>query len=139
MTREALRKSPMMAHLLDALADSKDIGHYGRLTVAIVGSYFLDPDDLADILLHGRGINEGEARALSQQVAEHQYNPPTRAQVLEWQQHQDFPLCPTPDDPDACNVYRDLRFPEEVYANIEAYREQQVDASEVKTAARAAN
>lgn len=139
MTREALRQSPMMAHLLDALADSKDIGHYGRLTVAIVGSYFLDRDDLTDILLHGPGIDQAEAKALVQQVAEHHYNPPARAQVLEWQRHQDFPLCPTPDDPDACNVYRDLRFPEEVYADIEAYRDQQSDAGDIDTTAHGAN
>ena len=61
-----------------------------------------------------------------------------RAQILEWQQHQDFPLCPTPDDPDACNVYRDLRFPEAVYADIEAYREQRFGAGAVEGATRGA-
>ena len=123
-----LRQSPMMAHLLDAQAEGKDIGHYGRLTVAIVGRYFLDRNELVDLLLQGRGIDEGEAKALVQQVAEHRYNPPSREQILEWQQLQDFPLCPTPDDPDACNLYRDLRFPEAVYEDIEAYREQRFDA-----------
>jgi hypothetical protein len=133
-----LRQSPLMAHLLDAQADGKDIGHYGRLTVAIVGRYFLDLNELVGLLLQGRGIDEGEAKALVQQVAEHGYNPPSRAQILEWQQHQDFPLCPTPDDPDACNLYRDLRFPEAVYADIEAYREQRFDASTAEDATRGA-
>jgi hypothetical protein len=117
----------MMAFLLDAQAKGKDIGHYGRLIVAIVGHYFLDREQLVRLLLQGRGIDEGEAKALVQQVAEHDYNPPSREQILEWQQHQDFPLCPTPGDPDTCNLYRDLRFPESVYADIEAYREQQFD------------
>jgi hypothetical protein len=138
MTLTDLRQSPMMAHLLDALADGKDIGHYGRLTVAIVGRYFLDQNELVDLLLQGRGIDAGEAKALVQQVAEHGYNPPAREQILEWQQHQDFPLCPTPDDPDACNVYRDLRFPEAVYEDIEAYREQRFDAGTAEDTIRGA-
>jgi hypothetical protein len=33
-------------------------------------------------------------------------------------------LCPNPDDPDACNVYKDLEFPESVYQNITDYYEQ---------------
>jgi hypothetical protein len=138
MARDDLRQSSLMAHLLDALTDGKDIGHYGRLTVAIVGQYFLDRAELVDLLLQGRGIAEGEAKALVQQVAEHHYNPPSRAQILEWQQHQDFPLCPTSDDPDACNVYRDLRFPEAVYEDIEAYQEQRFDAGAAEGATRGA-
>ena len=31
-----LRDSPMMAHLMDALEAGTDIGHYGRLTFAMV-------------------------------------------------------------------------------------------------------
>ena len=136
MTLADLRQSPKMALLLDTQAQGKDIGHYGRLTVAIVGHYFLDRDELVDLLLQGREINEGEAKALVQQVAEHRYNPPSREQILEWQQYQDFPLCPTLDDPDACNLYRDLRFPDAVYEDIEAYREQRFDAGTAKDAAR---
>jgi hypothetical protein len=33
---EELRRSPMMAHLLDALEKGTDIGHYGRLTFVTV-------------------------------------------------------------------------------------------------------
>ena len=136
MTLADLRQSPMMAYLLDAQAQGKDIGRYGRLTVAIVGRYFLDSDDLVRLLRQGPGIDEGEAKALAQQVAKHGYNPPAREQILEWQQHQDFPLCPSPDDPAACNLYRDLRFPEAVYEDIEAYREQRFDAGSAEDAAR---
>ncbi len=138
MSLADLRQSSMMAHLLDTLADGKDIGHYGQLTIAIVGRYFLHQAEVMDLLLQGRGIDEEEARALVQQVAEHGYNPPSRAQILEWQQHQDFPLCPTPDDPDACNLYRDLRFPDAVYEDIEAYREQRFDAGAAEGASRGA-
>lgn len=84
--------------------------------------------------LEGRGIDEGEARALVQQVAEHRYNLPGPTQIMEWQQHQDFPLCPSPDDPDACNVYRDRRFAEAVYADIQAYREQRFEAGAAESA-----
>jgi hypothetical protein len=51
-----------------------------------------------------------------------------REQILEWQQHQNFPLCLTADDPDAGNLNRDLRFPEAVYEDVAAYREQRFDA-----------
>jgi hypothetical protein len=132
-----LRQSPMMAHLLDALAQGKDIGRYGRLTVAMVGRYFLDRDEAVRLLMQSRGTDEGEAKALVQQVDEHHYNPPSREQILEWHQLQDFPLCPTPDDPDACNLYRDLRFPDAVYEDIEAYREGRFEAGTPESAAHA--
>jgi hypothetical protein len=40
---------------------------------------------------------------------------------LEWQEQQDFQICPTPNDPNSCNVYRELRFPEEIYEQIEDF------------------
>jgi hypothetical protein len=124
MAVDDLRQSPMMAHLLDGLEAGKDIGHYGRLTVAMVGQWFVDRDALVRLLQQGRGIDAHEAQALVEQVRTHKYNPPSRAQILAWQALQDFPLCPTPNDPEACNLYHDLRFPETVYADIEAYRQQ---------------
>jgi hypothetical protein len=40
-------------------------------------------------------------------------------------QKQEFPICPDTNDPAACNVYRDLDFPQEIYENISAlYRGQ---------------
>jgi hypothetical protein len=33
MSVEDLRQSPMMRHMLDALNDGEDIGHYGRLVL----------------------------------------------------------------------------------------------------------
>ena len=41
-----LRDSPMMAHLLDALEAGTDVGHYGRLTFAMIARHFLDEDEL---------------------------------------------------------------------------------------------
>lgn len=119
-----LRKSDMMAHLLDALDAGKDIGHYGRLVFAMVARHFLSEKELIEHLQKDSDFSEEDARSLYQQVQGKDYNPPRRERVLEWQQHQDFPICPNPDDPDACNVYKDLQFPEEIYDQISEYHEQ---------------
>jgi len=124
MPVDDLRRSPMMSHLLDALEQGQDIGHYGRLTFAMVAHHFLDSDELLEWLAKDGDTDERKARALIQQVEERGYNPPRRERILEWQAQQDFPICPTPDDPDACNVYKELDMPEAVLQNIEEYREQ---------------
>src|SRR5947209_11200526 len=100
---ENLRESPMMAHLLDALEAGTDIGHYGRLTFVMVARHFLDEDKLVELLSHQPDHNEVEARALIRQVTAHDYNPPKRERILQWQSQQDFPICPTPDEPGTCN------------------------------------
>ncbi|MBV8884380.1 MAG: hypothetical protein JO235_10350 [Chroococcidiopsidaceae cyanobacterium CP_BM_RX_35] len=128
MTVEELQKNDMMAHLLDALNAGKDIGHYGRLVFAMVARHFLSEEELIGHLQQDRDFNEAQARALYQQVQGKDYNPPKRERVLEWQQHQEFPICPNPDDPDACNVYKDLQFPEHVYENISSYHEHKADS-----------
>jgi hypothetical protein len=130
MAVDDLRKSPMMGHLLDALEGGRDIGHYGRLTFAMVARHFLDKERLAELLQRGGGIDEGRAKALVQQVEERDYNPPRRERILEWQAKQAFPICPDAEDPTACNVYRELDLPEQVFAQIEEFREQQFDADE---------
>jgi hypothetical protein len=124
MSVEDLRQSPMMNHLLDALDDGEDIGHYGRLTFAMVAHHFLERDELVEWLSKDGDTDENEARALAQQVQERGYNPPRRERILEWQEQQDFPICPNPDDPDACNVYNELQFPDGVYQDIQEYREE---------------
>ena len=121
---DELRKSEMMAHLLDALEAGQDIGHYGRLVVAMVGHHFLDDETLVETLCQDPGIDEEQARALVLQVRERDYNPPRRERILEWQQQQDFPICPNPDDPRACNVYSELRFPDGVYEDIQEFYEE---------------
>ena len=128
MSVDDLRRSPMMSHLIDALERGEDIGHYGRLTFAMVGHHFLEPEELAELLAKGGDTDEAKARALVQQVVERGYNPPRRERILEWQAEQDFPICPNPDDPNSCNVYKELDLPDEVFENIEEYREQQFQA-----------
>lgn len=123
MTIETLRNSKTMAHLLDALEAGQDIGHYGRLTFAMVARHFLSEDELIGQLQQDRDFGETEARALVQQVQGKDYNPPKRERILEWQSQQDFPICPDSDDPDACNLYRELQFPEHVYEHISQYYE----------------
>lgn len=126
MSVEDLRKSAMMAHLLDALEQGQDIGHYGRLVFAMVAHHFMDEDEVVNYLQKDKDCPEADARLLYQQVQSKDYNPPKRDRILEWQQHQDFPICPEPDNPDACNVYKDLRFPENVYGHISEYYEQKM-------------
>jgi hypothetical protein len=120
---DELRQSEMMNHLLDALDKGEDIGHYGRLTFAMVAHHFLDREELVAWLAKDGDTDENEARALVQQAEERGYNPPKRERILEWQEQQDFPICPNPDDPDACNVYRELNLPDEVFENIQEYQE----------------
>ena len=127
MAVEELRKNDMMAHLLDALDQKKDIGHYGRLVFAMVARHFLSEDELIGYLTKDSDFNETEARSLYQQVQGKDYNPPKRDRVLQWQEQQDFPICPNPDDPDACNVYKDLQFPEHVYEHISEYYQHKGD------------
>ncbi|HCI80450.1 MAG TPA: hypothetical protein DHW02_12250 [Ktedonobacter sp.] len=115
----------MMAHLLDALEQGADIGHYGRLTFVMVARHFMSDDEIVELLSHQPDHNEADSRALLQQVKAHDYNPPKRERILEWQSKQDFPICPTPDEPGSCNVYQDLNFPSHIYDNITEYYEEQ--------------
>ena len=124
MPVEDLRQSPMMAHMLDALDEGKDIGHYGRLVFAMVGRHFVSSDELVELLAKDRDAEEGDIRAMVQQVEEKGYSPPRREKILQWQEQQDFDICPNPDDPDACNVYNELTFPDELYEDIQEYREE---------------
>ena len=114
----------MMNYLLEALERGQDIGHYGRLVFAMVAHHFLDESELIDWLRKDRDFSENDARALVHQVEGRDYNPPRRERILEWQHQQEFPICPNPDDPDSCNVYRELRFPDSVYDDIGEYHEQ---------------
>jgi DNA primase large subunit len=127
---ENLRDSPMMAHLLDALKDGTDIGHYGRLTFVMIARHFMDEDEMVKLLSKQPDHNEVEARALIQQVKAHDYNPPKRERILQWQEQQDFPICPTPEEPGTCNVYAELRFPPDIYENINEFWEERAESEE---------
>src|SRR4051794_21216638 len=73
-----LRASQMMAHLLDALEAGTDIGHYGRLTFAMIAHHFLDEEELVRLLTAQPGQDETRARALVLQVKQKDYSPPKR-------------------------------------------------------------
>jgi DNA primase large subunit len=125
---DELRTDPMMAHLLDALEQGKDIGHYGRLVFVMVARHFMSEDELIEYLCKDKDCDEEKARALIRQVESRDYNPPRRERILEWMQEQGFPICPAPDDADACNVYRNFEFPKDIYNNIQEYREKKAEA-----------
>ena len=129
MAAEDLKKNAMMAHLLDALDHKKDIGHYGRLVFTMVARHFLSEEEVVAYLAKDKDFDEEQARSLYQQVQSHDYNPPRREKILQYQQEQDFPIIPNPDDPDAGNVYRDLNFPDHVYQHISEYHEQKAEAA----------
>lgn len=126
---EELQKDEMMKHLMGALDRGDDIGHYGRLVFIMAARPFLSDDELVQWLTKDKDCNEAKARSLVQQVAQRNYNPPRREKVLEWMNKQGFPICPNPTDPDSCNLYKNLEFPEEVYEQIGEYRQmKQADA-----------
>lgn len=124
-----LRKDSMMAHLLDSLESGKDIGHYGRLVFTMVARHFLTHNEVAEWLTRDRDFSEEQANQMLQQVEAHGYNPPRRDRILEWQQEQAFPILPNPEDPDCGNLYRKLKFPDEVYHHIGDYQQQKSEAA----------
>jgi hypothetical protein len=124
MAVSELRKNDMMAHLLDALEQGKDIGHYGRLVFAMVARHFMGEGELVKLLTMDKSFDEAQAKTLVAQVQSRDYNPPRREKILQFLQEQKFPICPEPDDPNACNVYRDLKFPEDVYNKINEFYQQ---------------
>jgi hypothetical protein len=126
-----LRQNDMMRHLMDALARGQDIGHHGRLVFAMVGRHFMDEDELVRHLCGNPDFSELQAKALVHQVRGRDYNPPKREKILQWQREQEFPICPDGgDDPDACNLYKNLEFPPEVYEKIGQYHEDKARAEE---------
>jgi DNA primase large subunit len=123
-----LEKDAMMHHLMDALDRGEDIGHYGRLVFVLGARHFMDADELSAWLTKDKDCDEEKARQLITQVEQRNYNPPRRERILEWMQRQGFPICPNPEDPDACNLYKSIEFPHEVYEHIGNYREQKTEA-----------
>lgn len=110
-----------MAHLIGTLESGHSIGHYGRLVFTLVARHFLEPEELLAYLDKDPECGAEDARALVAQVEARGYSPPKRERVLEWMRKQDFPVCPNPEDPAQCNVYRNLDFPKEVYDRINAF------------------
>jgi hypothetical protein len=125
---EELRKDPMMVRLLDALAAGEDVGHYGRLVFAMVARHFLPHEQVRGYLVNDRDFSEEQARAMLQQVDSRDYNPPKRERLIEWQSEQGFQFMDI-NDPDSGNLYRNLKFPKEIYSHIEHYQEEKSEAA----------
>ena len=64
MSVAELRKNGMMAHLMDALSQGEDIGHYGRLVFVMVARHFLSEDELFKQLQLDPNLDDEKARAL---------------------------------------------------------------------------
>lgn len=125
---DELRKDSMMARLLDALEAGLDIGHYGRLVFAMVARHFLPHEQVLTYLQKDRDFSEAQARAMLLQVDTRDYNPPKRARLLEWQSEQEFQFIHA-DDPDDGNLYRNLKFPQQIYDHIGGYQEAKTEAA----------
>ena len=121
MALQDLRQSAMMSHLLDALERGEDIGHYGRLVFVMVARYFLTDEEVVAQLTRDPDCDEQKAWGLVKQVESRGYNPPKRERILEWMDQQEFPICQDAEDQGACNVYKNLKFPPEVYEKISSY------------------
>ena len=128
MALQDLRKNDMMAHLLDALDAGQSIGHYGRLVFTMVARHFLEPQELVDLLARDPECSDEQARSLVEQVLSRGYSLPRREKIIEFQSQQEFAICPNADDPDACNVYKNLKFPQEVYDHIQEYYQEKTHA-----------
>lgn len=126
--REALRRSPTMSYLMDAMEDGKDIGHYGRLTFAMAARFFLPEAELIDLLAGQPEQDPEKAGAMLRQVQARNYNPPRRERIMEWQRQQDFPIIPNQDDPNSGNLYQELEFPNTIYDQIEEFWEERTEA-----------
>jgi hypothetical protein len=120
-----LRQSAMMSHLLDALDRGEDIGHYGRLVFVMVARYFLSDEDLVQQLTKDPDCDDQKALGLLKQVEARGYNPPKRERILDWMDQQNFPICNPSDRQEACNVYKSLNFPPEVFEKISEYYQNQ--------------
>ena len=123
-----LRKDSMMAHLLDSLEQGTDIGHYGRLVFAMVARHFLPHEEVLAWMMKDKDVDQEKATLMLTQVEGRDYNPPRRDKILEYQSKQDFPILPNPEDPDCGNLYRNLKFPDEIYEHIGHYQEAKLES-----------
>ncbi len=119
---EELRKDPMMAHLLQSLDEGTDVGHYGRLVFAMVARHFMPHEQVLEYLTKDKDFGEEQAAAMLRQVEGRDYNPPRRDRLMEWQREQEFQFMDVT-DPDSGNLYRNLKFPQEIYDHIGNYQE----------------
>lgn len=123
-----LRNSPTMARLLEALKQGTDIGHNGQFVFISAARHFLKEEEIVRLLSKQPDMDAEKARAQYLHIAERGYNPPGRERILQMQAQQEYPIIEKPEDPDSGNLYRELRFPEDVYEDINEYYEEKVEA-----------
>jgi hypothetical protein len=122
MSVRDLQQSPMMNHILQALEQKEDIGHYGRLVFVMVGQHFLSEGEILALLTQDPDCDQEKAQRILNEVKAHRYNPPKPDRILAWMNEQEFQICDTADqDKNTCNVYKSLKFPPEVYERIADY------------------
>jgi|GEM_PF-248342 len=126
---DELRKDSMMEHLLDSLDAGKDIGHYGRLVFTMVARHFLSHEEVLSWLTRDPDFSAAQATAMLHQVDAHDYTPPRRDRIVQWQTEQEFPILPYPEDSNCGNLYRNLKFPDAIYKHIEHYQEDKSGAA----------
>ena len=125
---EALREDKMMAHLLDSLGRGEDIGHYGRLTFAMIARHFLNDDEVLAEMTKDNTCTDEDARQMLMQVEGRDYSPPRRERIMEWQSEQEFPIIPDTHDPDCGNTYKSLRYPKQTYSHIGHYQDEKASS-----------
>jgi hypothetical protein len=91
----------------------------------MVARYFLSDEDLVQQLTKDPDCDDQKALGLLKQVEARGYNPPKRDRILYWMDQQNFPICNPSDRQEACNVYKSLNFPPEVYEKISEYYQNQ--------------
>jgi hypothetical protein len=123
-----LRQSPTMVRLIEALKKKTDIGANGLFIFVTTARHFMNEDEIVALVNQQPDMDEEKARAFVLHIKERGYNPPRRERILEMQGQQKFAIIANPEDPDSGNLYRELRFPEEVYEDIQEYYEEKVAA-----------
>ena len=94
----------------------------------MVARHFLSDSEVLAYLTKDPDFAEEQATLMLRQVEGRDYNPPKRDRILAWQKEQEFPILPSPEDPDCGNLYRTLKFPDSVYQNIGHYQEQKAES-----------
>jgi hypothetical protein len=95
----------------------------------MVAHHFLSDEEVIEWLTKDADFGNEAATAMLRQVEGRDYNPPRRERIVAWQSEQDFPILPHLDDPDCGNVYRNLKFPQQVYEHIQDYQEEKAAAA----------
>ena len=95
MPIQDLQQDEMMVHLMEALENKQDIGHYGRLVFAMTARHFFSDEEVFDWLKKDPDCDDAKARSILVQVEQRGYNPPRRDRVLDWINSKAFPFVPT--------------------------------------------